>query len=121
MDAAPRYFLGAVVESTSIAISTEAVESLWIAPFWASAELQEDEAFDNERFRTHCKVQGSNFRSVPCRRHSKNPFESKHRVIRDVYLRLVPSNPNLSHKTLILQALRVSNDLMERKLLQLKK
>ena len=54
---------------------------------------------------------GIDFGPVPPRRHSKNPCEPKHRVIRDVYLRLISENPTFDKRLLMTTAIRISNDL----------
>lgn len=111
MDIDSRYSAGGVVESTGMEEAIQQFEICWITPFWAPEYIQGDQAFNNDIFKNHLQTHGTGFRPVPPRRHSKNAIESKHRIIRDIYLRLVSANPDVSTKLLVLQAIRVSNDL----------
>ena len=111
MDTTSRYSVSAVVESTGMEEAIQQFEICWITPFWAPQYIQGDQAFNNDIFKNYLKKQGTEFRPVPPRRHSKNTIESKHRIIRDIYLRLKSANPDVSTKLLVLQATRVSNDL----------
>lgn len=60
------------------------------------------------------QTQGINGKPIPPRRHMKNVLESKHRVIRDIYLRLrADCTEYTKDKNMLLvdKAFRISNDL----------
>lgn len=62
------------------------------------------------------KKYGIEQRPLPSHRHNKNVIESKHRVIRDVFLRLKSACGNdatVSVSTLVKQAIRITNDLYD--------
>lgn len=59
-------------------------------------------------------LQGMDGRAIPPRRYNKNVLESKHNVIRDIYLRLKPEqqpSTEVEEKRLVQCALRISKDL----------
>lgn len=95
MDKATRYSLGAVVESTSMREAILQFEASWLQDFWPPGEIIGDKAFNNDIFIDHIKEYGIKFSPIPPRRHSKNAIESKHRVIRDVFLRLEDAHPDV--------------------------
>jgi len=114
MDTKSRYSVGAIVESTTMAQAIEVFESTWLSEFWAPDVVAFDQAFDSKLFDQFLQKYGIGKRALPARRHSKNVIESKHRIIRDVYLRLKSSFENdetVSESVLVKQAIRVTNDL----------
>lgn len=115
MDSTSRYSVGAVVESTGMEHAVEVFESLWLSPFWNPHVVLCDQAFNNEIFSSFLRVDDIELRPLPPRRHNKNVLESKHKVIRDIYIRIKHHNSQTSSKvspqTLVQQALRISNDL----------
>jgi len=114
MDSVTRYSSGSVVESTGMMDSIEAFESTWLNEFWMPKALTFDPAFKNKMFEKFAEKYGIALRPLPPRRHSKNVIESKHRIIRDVYLRLKSAfkdDPTVNGKILVNQSLRISNDL----------
>ena len=64
--------------------------------------------FDKNEF--NCYLRAYNV-VVPTRMHSKNVLESKHRILRDIYLRLKPDSPDEDPVLLVAKMFRVSNDL----------
>ena len=111
MDAKTCYSCGAVVGSVSMKNAVTAMESNWMNHFWAPDCVQADPAFGNSEFGDYLSSLGTKFRPSPPRRHNKNAIESKHRVIRDVYIRLQAADPDGDRKLHALQAIRISNDL----------
>ena len=111
MDAATRYSSGAVVESKSISECSYQFEQNWIAQFWSPHTVVGDKAYDCEECLSYRSGFGSKFRLVPRQRHNKNPMESKHKVIRDIFIRLKSANQDKSSSLLAQQAIRISNDL----------
>lgn len=86
-------------------------ESKWLSEFWPPTEVQGDMAFHNPEFTKYLTVYDIRFRSVPPRRHNKNVLESKHRILRDIYLRLKSENPTQDPRLLVAKMFRISNDL----------
>lgn len=114
MDSVARYSAGDVVSDVSMKTAIPVIESQWISPFWTPKAILFDPAFDNEPFREYLGNHDIEPRPIPPRRHNKNVIESKHRIIRDIYLRLKSTVPDCTEdhqKLLIQQALRISNDL----------
>ena len=135
MDTATRYSVGQVVPDTSMTAAVLAFEAGWISQFWAPSNVVFDRAFENEEFRRYLSLHEISARDIPPRRHNKNALESKHRVLRDIFLRLKherqqngsssekslsssqsdESNDDTIHDDLepllIQQAFRISNDL----------
>jgi len=116
MDATTRYSVGAVVPDTSMKNAMLLFESLWISAFWEPKAVQFDQAFDNSIFKTYLEKHNIEARPIPARRHNKNVLESKHKVIRDVFLRLVENygddtKENEFPSLIVQEALRICNDL----------
>lgn len=73
-----------------------------------------DPAFNNSEFTKYLDDHGIECRPLPPRRHNKNAIESKHKIIRDIYLRLKGNQAEhsaVNEQLLVQQAMRVSNDL----------
>eukprot|EP00171_Calliarthron_tuberculosum_P017605 IDg17605t1 len=98
-----------VVPDTSMNFAIEAIESQWISPFWAPEIVLFDLAFNNTNFKKYLSSYSIEPRPIPPRRHNKNVLESKHRVIRDVYLRLKAEHEDCSSElsNLLVQMLSV--------------
>lgn len=111
MDAQTRYSTGLLVPSTSMHDAIPAFETLWLSEFWPPNGVQGDKAFDNSEFKDYLSLYDVNFRPVPPRRHSKNVLESKHRILRDIYLRLKSASPSEDPRLLVAKMFRISNDL----------
>jgi len=115
MCSSTRYSVGAEVPDTTIDKSIACLEAHWISQFWPPNEILYDPAFETQMFNDYVKLYDISTRPIPPRRHNKNVIESKHRIIRDIFLRLKVTNEerDLPSKIpiLIQQALRISNDL----------
>ena len=111
MDATSRYSVGQIVDSTSIPLAIETLESRWITEFWPPHALQYDRAFATSEFEKFLDEYGIQKRRIPARRHNKLAIESKHRSIRDIFIRLEVANPQTEKSLLVHRALRISNDL----------
>ena len=73
--------------------------------------VQADPAFGNSKFGEYLSSLSTKLQPSPPRRHNKNAIESKHRVIRDIYIRLQAADPDADSTLQALQAIRMSNDL----------
>ena len=111
MDKATRYSVAAIVESTKISEAIIVFDTTWVNQYWSLGTLFGDQAFNTEAFKSHLNFHNIKFNPIPARRHNKNAIESKHRVIRDIYLRLKAHHPNIPTQLLAINAIRVSNDL----------
>jgi len=115
MCSSTRYSVGSHVPDTNMENSIACLEAHWISQFWPPNEILYDPAFENSLFKSYVELYDIATRPIPPRRHNKNVIESKHRIIRDIFLRLKVSNEELSVPSkipiLIQQAIRISNDL----------
>ena len=108
MDASTRYSHGAVVESTNIAEAILYFEMLWATRYGYPNNIVYDKAFDCAEFKEYISKTGIIGNPVPSRRHNKNVLESKHKVLRDIYMRLGNEN-NDCPRILIQHMFRISN------------
>ncbi len=111
MDAATCYSVGAVVPGTGMESAIDVFDFHWISQFWASNSMQFDQAFDNKIFKNFLNVYGIESRPIPARRHEKNVLESKHKIIRDIFIRLESESDPSSEAMRAQQAIIISNDL----------
>ncbi len=106
-----RYSIGIPVESTSVNTAIELIESRWLAEFWAPQYLKFDRAFDCIEFRKFLNDNDIEPQLIPARRHNKLALESKHKILRDIYIRLRKANPQESFHRLCTRTFMISNDL----------
>lgn len=111
MDSGSRYSVGTTVADTKMATALLAFEAHWITAFWCPETILYDPAFHNSEFEDYVKALDIPIFPLPSRRHNINVLESKHRIIRDVYLRLKHANGSKPHPVLVVEAIRISNDL----------
>lgn len=112
MDLVYRFSTVDVVETANLQDAVVAFEASWISQFWYPDALQADKAFQVGDFRKYADEIGISIREVPPGRHSKNPIESKHRVIRTIFLRLKASaGSDHNAKLSAYKAVSISNDL----------
>lgn len=111
MDATTRYSVGSVVPDVGIDNAILTLEAHWISPFWAPESIQCDQAFDNSKFKSYLSIYDISPRPIPARRHNKNVLESKHRILRDMFLRLSAHSPEISESLIVQQTFRIANDL----------
>lgn len=88
MDSSSRYSSGALVADTSKINSIRINDEHCIIPFWSPETNIYDQAFNMDAFRAFMCPRDIAGRQIAPRRHEKNMLESKHRVLRDIYLRL---------------------------------
>lgn len=116
MDSQTRYSVGAVVPDEKMENAVELIDTLWFSPFWVPRKVIFDQAFNNSEFLEFAKHNQFETVALPPRRHNKNVIESKHKIIRDIYIRLKDqaeseNAKSVNVKNLIQHAIRVSNDL----------
>lgn len=115
MDTASRYSVGAVVQDTSMREAILVFDAHWLTPFWTPLTVAYDRAFKNSIFAEYLRQQDIEARPLPPRRHNKNVLESKHKIIRDVFIRLKEESTverkEWETSLITQQAIRISNDL----------
>lgn len=111
MDSYSRFSAALSVSSASLSDAIIAFESVWVSQFWPPSSVQGDLAFRHEVFQDYLSQYGTSFRPVPTRRHHKNVLESKHGVIRAIYLRLKSASPSSVPGLLAASAVRISNEM----------
>lgn len=111
MDNKTRYSTGDIVPSLQMSDAIPVFDAKWLSEFWPPGEIHGDKAFDNVEFRNYLSTYEVVFHSFPPRRHYKNVIESKHRVLRDIYLRLKSENTDQDPRLLVSKMFRISNDL----------
>lgn len=111
MDTVTRYSAGFVVENATMEHSIKAFEACWIGQFWFPESIRADTAFINEEFTTYCNERDIRLCPVPPGRHSKNAVESKHGMLRTIFLKLMNASPEVDKEVLALRAISISNDL----------
>ena len=86
MDLVSRFSTVQVVDSANLDDAVSAFEACWVNQFWYPESIHGDKAFATGDFKNYMDKVGIAFRPVPPGRHSKNAIESKHNVIRSIYL-----------------------------------
>lgn len=96
MNNVTRYSTGATVPSTSVSEAVVVIELTWMNEFWPPAMIQGDPAFNLNGFKVYVERIDIRFRQMPPKSNNKIAIESKHRDIRDLFLRLQTANLNLA-------------------------
>lgn len=111
MDAKTRYSSGCIVSSTNMHEAVAAFDSHWVSTFWPPGSVQADQSFNSKEFKSYLNIFDIKLRPVPPYRHSNNVLESKHRILRDIYIRLRSESPSCDPRVLVSRMFRISNDL----------
>lgn len=111
MDHTSRYSAACVVSDASNEHAVASFQSCWVNQFWMLNSMRADKAFCFGKFEKFCQDQDIKEDPRPAKRHSKNVIESKHGLIRSVFLNPVSASPHAPKEQLALQALSISNDL----------
>lgn len=111
MDMATRYYSASVLLSTLLENVIGDFESSWLSQFWLPNDIQADSAFAGKIFKNYLESRGIKLRLVHPRRHSRNPLESKHGIIRSVFLKLCAAEPNTRLDLHAIRSVSISNDL----------
>lgn len=80
-------------------------------PFWISECIKADKAFIYDQLKKFCSERDIKLLTVPSGQHSKNAIESKHGIVRSIFLKLVYASPNKQNEVLAVRAMSISNDL----------
>ena len=104
IDKANRHSFAAVVNTTKMCEAIILFDTAWIRMYWAPGMVFGDKAFDSTQFRNHLNYHKIQLTPILARRHNKNTIESKHCVIRNVYLRLSSQHPNFNQTLLAVNA-----------------
>ena len=111
MDATTRYSVGAVVPDKSVESTIEVLDTHWISQFCTPTVIQFNVVFANDIFCQYLDANGISPRPIPASRHNKNVLESKHKILRDIYLRCKDDDSNVNEKQIAQQSIRMSNEL----------
>ena len=110
MDSVTRYSGCSIVPDTSLEAAVVAYESCWLCQFWPPSTVLGDAAFKRDVFINFLRMNDTEFCPIPPRRHNKNVLESKHGVIRGIFLRLLNEDQSNAELAAV-QAVPISNDL----------
>lgn len=112
MDLISRYSAAYIVSSTNLYDAVLGFEAAWVGQFWYPDSIQADKAFQVGDFKQYADKLDIQIRPVPPGRHSKNPIESKHNIIRSIYLRLKEAaGEDFDPKIAAHKSVSISNDL----------
>lgn len=111
MDLTTRYSAACVVPDTSMDSAVLALETCWISQFWMPTSIRADKAFVAGSFKAFCEGRDIKLSPVPPNRHNTNAIESKHGIIRSIFLKLTNAHPDLPKDLLAQRAVSISNDL----------
>lgn len=100
-----------LVPSTSINHAILGFKSAWLSQFLISDAVQADSAFAGSNLKSFFDARNVSFPPAPPQRHSWNPLESKHSVIRTIFLNLRAGEPHESAEMHALCAASISNNL----------
>lgn len=99
MDSIARYSVGSFVPDNTRNNAILHFDILWISHFWPLGKVLFDPAFDKPTFKTYLDTFSIEFGPLPPRHRTQNAIEAKHRILRDIYLRLKNDNPEPSIRT----------------------
>lgn len=111
MDFSTRFSMAALTYRTAMSGAVRAFETLWVLNVWYPDTVRGDTAFSTAEFISHLSWLGIKFELVPPGRHYKNAIESKHGIIRSIFILLMEDSSNLSCELKALRAVSISNDL----------
>lgn len=87
MDTKSRFSPGLICDNMVLEYSAYTIVSCWLIPLCTPDSVRGDDAFKQKPFQDFVAAIGSKFERVPPRRHQKNILESRHGVIRSIYIR----------------------------------
>lgn len=88
MDLVSRFSIIKVVDSVKMENEVVTFEESWVSQFWHPELVHVDKKIQIGYFKSYMEQVGREIRPVSPGHHRKNAIESKHRVIRSIYLRL---------------------------------
>lgn len=88
MDLVSRYSSAHVVTSINLKEAVIAFEAPWVSQFWYPDSIRADKAFQVGTFKEYAEKLYIPIHPVLPGRHSKNAIESKHSIIRTIFIRL---------------------------------
>eukprot|EP00173_Palmaria_palmata_P002678 Plantae.Rhodophyta-Palmaria_palmata.ctg2798.p1 GENE.Plantae.Rhodophyta-Palmaria_palmata.ctg2798~~Plantae.Rhodophyta-Palmaria_palmata.ctg2798.p1 ORF type:complete len:702 (+),score=86.29 Plantae.Rhodophyta-Palmaria_palmata.ctg2798:107-2212(+) len=109
MEASCRYSSGAPVDSTSVSQAIKFIEERYFSEFWVPGSIRFDSAFNNDIFTSWCNENDIKPEPIPARRHNKLALESKHKILRNIFLKLRYANPDARFFLLIARMFDISN------------
>eukprot|EP00737_Agarophyton_chilense_P004172 gb/GEZJ01005123.1/.p1 GENE.gb/GEZJ01005123.1/~~gb/GEZJ01005123.1/.p1 ORF type:complete len:113 (+),score=6.87 gb/GEZJ01005123.1/:1115-1453(+) len=88
MDLEIRLLAAAVVPSTKVNDALTVFVASWLLQFWHPDVIRRDTAFMLGSFKDYCDSVSIPLQQAVPQRHAKNAIESKHNIIRSIFLRL---------------------------------
>lgn len=108
MDLITRYSSALIITSTNLKEAVIVLEASWVSQFWYTDSIRAEKAFHVGLFKDYADKLGIATHPVPPGRHSKNSIESKHNIIRSIFLRLKENaGKDFDHSL----AVNITNDL----------
>lgn len=86
-------------------------EACWPSQFWMPDSIQGDRAFLCGSFKTYMDERSIQFWFVSSGRHRKNPLDSKHGLMRSIFLKLREDEPDAPPELYAMRAVAISNEL----------
>ena len=112
MDVVSRYSAAHVVSTATLKDAIVAFEACWVSQFWHPDSIRADTAFMLGDFKKYTEQLGIPLLPVPPGRHSKNAIESKHNIIRSIFIRLKEAaGADFDPKLAAYKSISISNDL----------
>lgn len=87
-----------------------AFEETWITHFWYPKQVRGDKAFNEGEFKIYMDNKDIKFDLIPPGRHRRSAIESKHALIRNIFIRLQKEG-SLNNQTSAAKAVAISTDL----------
>lgn len=109
MELTSRFSSASVVHSKDMESVIKAFEENWVNHFWYPENIKGDKAFEEGAFSNYIKERDISFQLVPTGRHSRNPIESKHGSIRNIFVRLIDAY--MQPEIAAVKAVGISNEL----------
>lgn len=108
------HFSAAMMVALKLTDTVLAMDLVFLLPFWSLGFIFTYKTFAILELCTFVGSIGSTFCAIRHRCHSKHVLESKHYIIRTVYLCLKTQDCDATSTLVMARALRVTNDLAEK-------
>lgn len=122
MDTKTRLSAGVICADTLLSNAIYALQIGWLTPFWIPASIRAGDGFNHTKFIYFVKSIGSQFEPILPRHHNKNVLDSKHSILRLVFIPLSQEKPVLLMNKFVLPWLMMfATSYMDPKLCRLMK
>ena len=118
MDLVSRYLGAHVVSTATLKDAIVAFEACWVSQFWHPDSIRVDTAFMLGEFKKYTEQLGIPLLPLPPGRHSKNAIESKHNIIRSIFIRLKEAaGSDFDPELAPYKSVSISNDLYDNEIM----